>query len=369
MPCLKNHNQIAVGLSGGVDSAVCALLLKQQGWNVFGIFMQNWETDNQDPYCHAERDLSDARTVCDQLNIPFHVINFSKEYWENVFQYCLNEFSQGYTPNPDIWCNKEIKFKIFLDYALKLGADYLATGHYAKIQLKENYMYLLKGTDVNKDQSYFLYTLGQRELNHCLFPLGHLCKTEVRQIAERAKLVNCYKKDSTGICFVGERNFKKFLSEFLLAQPGLIQTTTGKTLGQHDGLMFYTIGQRKGLHIGGKKDAKEEPWYVVEKNLKNNILIVDQGHNHPWLYSSHLECTQLHWVSGEAPITPLPCQVKIRYRQTDVPACLIQLGADRYLVQFESAQRAITPGQAVVFYQQEVCLGGGTISYIPKALS
>jgi tRNA-uridine 2-sulfurtransferase len=358
---MRKKKKIVVGLSGGVDSAVSALLLKQQGFEVIGTFMQNWETDNDDPYCHAQQDLSDARAVCDLLNIPFHVVNFSKEYWDRVFQHCLDEFAAGRTPNPDIWCNQEIKFKVFLHHALTLG-DCLATGHYAQMQSDANQIQLLKGADPNKDQSYFLYTLGQHELRHSLFPIGHLPKPRVREIAKTAGLLNHSKKDSTGICFIGERRFKHFLSEFLLAKPGLMQTPEGKVIGQHEGLMFYTLGQRQGLQIGGQKNGQSAPWYVVGKDIAQNILIVAQGHDHPLLYSSRLICENLHWVAGQMRADSLPCQAKIRYRHPEADACIRRLDEGRCQIDFSQPQWAITPGQSVVFYQNNVCLGGGIIT-------
>lgn len=352
--------KIIVGLSGGVDSSVAALLLKQQGYDVTGVFMQNWNARPDDPHCTAEQDLSDAKSVADILNIPFHVVNFSKEYWDRVFSHCLDEFHAGRTPNPDIWCNKEIKFKSFLNHALALGADFVATGHYANVIFSAGSYHLLRGDDRNKDQSYFLYTLGQHELSHALFPLAHLPKPEVRLMAEQAGLVNYNKKDSTGICFIGERNFKEFLQEFILGQPGLIQTTEGKIVGKHDGLMFYTLGQRKGLLIGGLNDYSEDAWYVVDKDIKNNVLIVGQGHNHPRLLSSSLMATDLHWVLGTAPQAPLQCVARTRYHQAD-QACTIHQADNDVRVQFETPQRAITPGQSVVFYLGNECLGGGII--------
>lgn len=353
--------KIVVGLSGGVDSAVSAYLLQQQGHEVTGVYMQNWETENDDPHCHGQQDLSDARAVCDQLQIPFRVVNFAKQYWDQVFQYCLDEFAAGRTPNPDIGCNKEIKFKVFLQYALQLGADCLATGHYAQIHDQNGAMQLLRSEDAEKDQSYFLYTLGQAELAKSLFPVGHLVKHQVRELARTAGLINHAKKDSTGICFIGERRFKQFLNEFLLAQPGLMKTPEGKTIGQHDGVMFYTIGQRRGLNIGGQKDAAESGWYVLAKDIPNNILIVGQGHDHPLLYSSRLICNQVHWVSGQAPDSLFSCTAKIRYRQKDTPCQITPLSNDMYQVDFNQPQRAITPGQSIVFYQGPVCLGGGII--------
>ncbi len=358
---MKNSNKtVVVGLSGGVDSAVSALLLKQQGYNVIGAYMQNWEVDNDDPFCSSEQDLQDAFAVSKALQIPFETINFAKEYWEHVFQFCLDEFSEGRTPNPDIGCNKEIKFKAFLEFALQKGADFLATGHYVRKNLQNDRYQLLKGLDGNKDQSYFLYTLGQHELKHALFPIGGLAKNEVRKIAEENRLPNFNKKDSTGICFIGERKFKAFLSEFLLAQPGEIQTPEGKIIGQHDGIMFYTLGQRKGLGIGGRDDSKEEPWFVVGKNVQKNILIVAQGQENPLLYANDLFCTKLHWVDAP-PKLPIKLKAKIRYRQADQACELFEEPPGHFQVKFAKPQRAITPGQSIVFYQDDTCLGGGII--------
>ncbi len=357
---MNSHKKIIVGLSGGVDSAVSALLLKEAGYDVTGVFMQNWETRNDDPYCLAEQDLTDAERVCQHLGIPFQVVNFSKEYWNRVFQFCLDEFAAGRTPNPDIGCNKEIKFKVFLEFALSLNAK-LATGHYAQIQSTHQGYALHKGQDANKDQSYFLYTLSQKALAHSVFPVGHLQKAQVRALAQAAGLPNYAKKDSTGICFVGERRFKHFLSEFFLAQPGLIQDESGKTVGQHDGLMFYTLGQRQGLNIGGKKNTLPKPWYVIAKNLKENILVVGQGHDHARLYTKWLHCGDLHWIE-EPPTLPLSCSAKIRYRQKEAKCTIFAEKNDIYLVEFEEPQWAVTPGQSVVFYKNDQCLGGGIIA-------
>ncbi len=354
---INKNTKIIVGLSGGVDSAVTALLLKEQGYDVAGCYMQNWMAEKDDPFCSAEQDLTDAKKVCDHLQIPFHLVNFSKDYWDNVFQYCLDEFVAGRTPNPDIWCNQFIKFDVFLKHALSLGADYLATGHYVRKEGKK----LLKAKDINKDQSYFLYTLNQEKLSHTLFPLGELTKPAVREIAKKAGLLNATKKDSTGICFIGERKFKTFLQDFILTKPGLMKTPDGKTMGKHDGLMFYTIGQRKGLTIGGVKNTDDGAWYVVGKDIPNNILIVAQGHDHPLLFSTELHCEKLHWISGETP-HHLKCSAKIRYRQNDQPCTITLLNNNSAKVVFDQPQRAITPGQSVVFYDKEICLGGGVIS-------
>lgn len=354
--------KVILGLSGGVDSSVSAVLLKQQGWLVEGLFMKNWEEEpGQEDNCHADQDLVDAQAVCLKLGLRFHTINFATEYWDRVFRYFLEEYAAGRTPNPDIMCNKEIKFKAFLEYALDLGADYIATGHYARCVEKGGQYFLLKGLDANKDQSYFLYTLQQAQLKYVKFPVGELAKPEVRRMAAAAELRNHAKKDSTGICFIGERRFREFLQKYLPAKPGLIKTPEGRTLGQHQGLMYYTLGQRQGLEIGGKKNAMEAPWYVLDKDLAHNILIVGQGHDHPLLLKSTLTASQLHWVSGQAPMTPFPCQAKTRYRQAD-QACIIE-SIDHGLasVSFAEPQRAVTPGQSVVFYQGDVCLGGGII--------
>lgn len=347
-------------MSGGVDSSVSALLLKQQGFEVEGLFMKNWEEDDDEAYCAAAIDAEDAQKVCDKLDIKLHRVNFAAEYWDRVFDYFLAEYKAGRTPNPDILCNKEIKFRAFLDYAKTLGADKIATGHYARSS-KTTPVQLLKGLDANKDQSYFLYALDQSQLANVLFPVGELPKPEVRQLAERAGFTNHAKKDSTGICFIGERKFKDFLQQYLPAQPGNIETDEGKIIGKHDGLMYYTLGQRQGIGIGGRKDSNETPWYVLAKDLTRNVLIVGQGQDHPLLYKSQLICEQVNWITGSAP-KEKHCLAKTRYRQADQTCEVTPLSDGRYQVNFETPQRAITPGQSVVFYQADVCLGGGIIT-------
>ncbi len=350
-----------VGLSGGVDSAVAAWLLLEQGYAVEALFMKNWDEDDAQGYCAAEQDLADARAVAEVLGIRLRTISFSTEYWDRVFAYFLAEYRAGRTPNPDILCNQEIKFRAFLDYALDQGADWIATGHYARVRGEANQRQLLKGLDDNKDQSYFLYRLNQRALSHSLFPLGELSKPEVRSIAAGKGLPNFDKKDSTGICFIGERKFKAFLGRYLPAQPGNIVSTEGELLGRHQGLMFHTIGQRQGLGIGGTRDGSGEPWYVVGKNLPANELVVAQGKDHPSLFRPALDATDLHWIAGSPPVAPLACHARIRYRQRDQGCEIVALEAGRCRVRFATPQRAVTPGQAVVFYQGDLCLGGGTI--------
>lgn len=358
MTKIKEH--IIVGMSGGVDSSVTAALLCEQGYRVTGLFMRNWDSDDKDPFCTATQDLTDARTVCDKLAIPLKTVNFAQEYWDRVFQHFLDEYAAGRTPNPDILCNKEIKFRAFLNHALELGADAIATGHYARIHSAENYQ-LWRGVDTNKDQSYFLYTLGQSQLQYSRFPLGELTKPEVRAIAQRYGFSNHAKKDSTGICFIGERKFQAFLGEYLLAQPGVIETDEGKVIGQHTGLMFYTLGQRQGLGIGGLTDFNEAPWYVVSKDIARNVLIVAQQHDHPLLLKDSLICEDIHWIQEQLPSLPLECTAKIRYRSADQRCLIEETPEGNFQVKFEQAQRAITPGQSVVFYQDDLCLGGGVI--------
>jgi tRNA-specific 2-thiouridylase len=360
--------RVIVGLSGGVDSSVAALLLLEKGYQVEGLFMKNWVEDDSDRYCPANQDFIDAQQVCDMLNIQLHTANFSDEYWDKVFEYFLTEYRNGRTPNPDVLCNREIKFKTFLNYCLTLGADYIATGHYAQINTDPSKVtslpryQLKKAVDFNKDQSYFLYTLEQKMLAKSLFPIGHLNKPTVREIAKKSNFPNCYKKDSTGICFIGERKFKDFLSQYIPTEPGLIETTEGKVVGKHDGLMFYTIGQRQGLKIGGQSHTNNTPWYVVAKDLKRNILTVVPGESHPLLYSASLNAHQLHWITNMPDChVNFNCMAKIRYRQKEEP-CTVEFTEDNNcLVTFKNPQRAVTPGQSIVFYEQDICLGGGII--------
>ena len=356
------RNRIVVGISGGVDSAVAALLLVEQGHDVIGVFMKNWEEDDDADYCAAAEDYREARAVCATLGIPLRSVNFAAEYWDRVFAYFLAEYRRGRTPNPDVMCNKEIKFKAFLDYALTLGADFIATGHYARRTTVAGTHCLAVAADKAKDQTYFLYALGQRELAHSLFPIGELTKPAVRARALAAGLPNHARKDSTGICFIGERKFSEFLQRYLPAQPGDIRTVTNQTVGRHQGLMYYTLGQRQGLGIGGPGAA----WYVVEKDLKTNVLYVAQGDDAPDLFKPALLAEAPHWIAGIPPALPLHCAAKTRYRQP-AQACTVQSDAAGLKVIFEVPQRAPTPGQSVVFYLDEVCLGGAVISGMPDA--
>lgn len=357
----KSKIKVIVGMSGGVDSSVAALLLQQQGYQVEGLFMKNWEEDDNTEYCTAKQDFADAQAVCDKLNIPLHSANFAAEYWNNVFENFLAEYRAGRTPNPDILCNREIKFKAFLDYALELGAQLIATGHYVRRSKDNKDTRLLKGLDNNKDQSYFLYQVGQAELAKSLFPVGELEKTTVRALAEKYGLITHNKKDSTGICFIGERRFTDFLARYLPAQPGQIRTLEGEVIGQHNGLMYYTIGQRQGLQIGGLKNYPELPWFAADKDLENNVLIAVQGKDNPALLSSWLKVGDIFWINKALPEFPLRCKAKIRYRQMDQPCIIEPDNKQGYTVRFDTEQRAVTLGQSLVIYQNDVCLGGGII--------
>ncbi|WP_394752502.1 tRNA 2-thiouridine(34) synthase MnmA [Crenothrix sp.] len=356
------RKNIIVGMSGGVDSSVTALLLLEQGHEVTGLFMKNWEEDDGTEYCTAMQDLADAQQVCDKLGIVLKTVNFASEYWDEVFEVFLSEFKAGRTPNPDILCNKHVKFKAFLNYATEdLGAEYIATGHYARVNEKNGEYFLLKGLDPNKEQSYFLYTMGQKQLAKTLFPIGHLHKPEIRALATKAGFANHKKKDSTGICFIGERKFTEFLQRYLPTQPGEMRTPEGQLIGKHHGLMYYTFGQRQGLGIGGVKDAPDEPWYVLDKDLDNNRLIVGQGHDHPLMLHNTLEASQLDWCSNKPLTNPITCYAKTRYRQVDQACRVTPLSDNQVRCVFDEPQRAITPGQSVVFYDGEICLGGGII--------
>lgn len=357
---MKN-NTVIVGLSGGVDSSVTALLLKNQGYKVVGLFMKNWEDDDDDEYCSSKQDLLDAVSVADKIGIDIEVVNFSKEYKEKVFSEFINEIKNGRTPNPDILCNSEIKFNAFLNHAISMGADKIATGHYAQIKENDGLFSLLKADDSTKDQSYFLYRLNQHQLSKSIFPLGNLLKKDVREIAKKEGLHNSEKKDSTGICFIGERPFTEFLNKYIENSPGPIKDEHGKTLGEHIGLMFYTLGQRQGLGIGGSKTNNGEPWFVAEKNIQENTLIVAQGHGHPLLFKDGLTAKKTHWIHGALPKKHWVYGAKTRYRQPDAPCEIDAISDDSIEIFFGQKQWAITPGQSVVVYESNVCLGGAII--------
>lgn len=353
--------KVIVGMSGGVDSSVSALRLLEAGYEVSGLFMKNWDEDDGTEYCTAREDLADAQAVCDRLGMSLHTVNFAAEYWDRVFEVFLTEYAAGRTPNPDILCNQEIKFRAFLDYAEALGADLIATGHYARNEQCDGSYRLIKGDDPNKDQTYFIYTLGQSQLAKILFPVGDILKDEVRELAVRAGFGNARKRDSTGICFIGERKFKDFLMRYLPAQPGIIETPDGQKIGEHEGLMYYTLGQRRGFGVGGIRGATEEAWYVLAKDLSRNALIVGQGHEHPMMLSDSLVANQLSWTREGLEGKPFSAKAKVRYRQEDQRCHVESLEDGRIRVRFDQAQRAVTPGQSVVFYQGSECLGGGII--------
>ncbi|RAN53170.1 tRNA(5-methylaminomethyl-2-thiouridine)-methyltransferase [Dolosigranulum pigrum] len=359
----KSDIRVVVGMSGGVDSSATALKLKREGYDVVGIFMKNWDDTDENGVCTATEDYKDVQAVANQIGIPYYSVNFEKEYWNKVFEYFLDEYKKGRTPNPDVICNKEIKFKAFLDYAMDLGADYVATGHYARVERDDNgTVHMLRGVDSNKDQTYFLNQLSQDQLQRVMFPLGEMEKPDVRQLAEEAGLKTADKKDSTGICFIGERDFKEFLMNYLPAQPGEMQTLDGDVVNTHDGLMYYTIGQRQGLGIGGSKEYGNEPWFVIGKDLERNVLLVGQGFHHEHLYATHLEASDFSFTVKAPAEAEFRCTAKFRYRTDDVPVT-IKMNDDRTeaIVEFDEPQRAITPGQAIVLYDGEECLGGGTI--------
>jgi len=356
-------SKVVIGMSGGVDSSVAAWMLKQQGYEVIGLFMKNWEDDDSDEYCSSRQDWLDVVSVADLIGIDVEAVNFAAEYRERVFAEFLREYAAGRTPNPDVLCNAEIKFKAFLDHAMSLGADAIATGHYARVHHGEGQVQLLKAVDASKDQSYFLHRLTQQQLANVLFPLGEIPKTEVRKIAEDIGLHNARKKDSTGICFIGERPFREFLNRYLPRTPGPIKNPEGKVVGEHMGLAFFTLGQRKGIGLGGSQDGNGDAWYVARKDMPNNTLYVAQGHGHPWLLSNALAAIDANWISGHAP-SPGKYSAKTRYRQVDAP-CEFLLSSDvplSFQLTFPQAQWAVTPGQSAVLYDGDICLGGGIIS-------
>jgi len=353
--------RVVVGLSGGVDSSVAAYLLKQQGFEVVGLFMKNWEDDDDEQYCSTRQDWLDAASVADLLGIDIEAVNFAAEYRSRVFASFLAEYSAGRTPNPDVLCNAEIKFKAFLDHALRLGAEHIATGHYARLRQQQGRFELLRGVDPSKDQSYFLHRLNQAQLARTLFPVGHLHKTEVRRIAAEIGLPNAAKRDSTGICFIGERPFREFLNRYLPTRPGPIRTPEGRVVGEHVGLAFYTLGQRKGIGVGGRRDGSGEPWFVARKDMASNTLWIVQGHDHPWLLAGELDAADAAWVSGEPPAAGTRLAAKTRYRQADSACTVTRVEGNRFSLAFDAPQWAATPGQSAVLYDGQRCLGGGVI--------
>ena len=354
--------RVVVGLSGGVDSSVTAWLLKQQGYEVIGLFMKNWEDDDDSEYCSTRQDWLDVASVADVIGVDVEAVNFAAEYKERVFAGFLREYQAGRTPNPDVLCNAEIKFKAFLDHAMSLGADTIATGHYARVRQAANGKFeLLKAFDHTKDQSYFLHRLNQAQLSRTLFPLGEIPKTRVREIAAEIGLPNAKKKDSTGICFIGERPFRDFLNRYLPTQPGPMKTPEGKVVGEHIGLAFYTLGQRKGIGLGGSRDGSGDAWYVARKDMASNTLYVVQGHDHPWLLTSELNAADLSWVAGGPPAAGATMAAKTRYRQSDAPCTVVAAEGDALKLSFAEPQWAVTPGQSAVLYDGDVCLGGGII--------
>lgn len=358
MSKVQSPKTVVVGMSGGVDSSVSALLLKKQGFRVIGMFMKNWEEQDENGVCQSSKEYEDVVSVCDQIGMPCYSVNFTKKYWDSVFNEFLKEFELGRTPNPDILCNREIKFKAMYEKALEYGGDFLATGHYCQSTVLDGKYQLAKGIDLTKDQSYFLYTIKSGILEKVLFPVGNMPKSEVRRIAKEHGLATSEKKDSTGICFIGERNFKQFLSQYLAITPGDFENLKGEVVGRHDGVAYYTLGQRKGMGIGGAGDA----WYVVGKDTARNVVIVDQGSRHPALYCDELVATDLTWVSDSPPTAfPFHCRSKVRYRQPDQECCITQISDGKAHVTFSVPQRAVTPGQSIVFYKNDICLGGGVI--------
>ncbi len=354
---VSNKQTVVIGMSGGVDSSVSALLLKQQGYRVIGLFMKNWEEQDEKGVCRASPDREDVHKVCEQIDIPYYTVNFTQQYWDQVFTQFIKDYSQGLTPNPDVLCNREIKFKVFLEKALELGADFLATGHYCQNTLVHGQPALLKGADDNKDQTYFLYTINRDILKKVLFPVGGMEKGEVRRLARDFQLATSDKKESMGICFIGKRDFRSFLSHYIAIQPGNFETLKGKIVGKHAGVAYYTLGQRKGLGIGGAGEA----WFVVGKDVERRIIFVEQGADHPALYCDELVADQLTWITGCPPSVPFACQSKVRYRQVDQPCVIQQIEGEMAFITFSIPQRAVTPGQSIVFYDGSICLGGGII--------